>query len=161
MLKNGALVKVLVVAGLLFSASSVSRAQQGNHFALGPDQFKFDSTHGGAVLCAWAIYLETQAATKACGLPRTPTDDAIDKAVLEIDDFIIANSSLHPTRSALEDFKRQSSESFIRDLRKGGLQTYCGGQELQTFRRGSPAQIEASVRQLLATPREPVMNPCL
>jgi hypothetical protein len=150
-----------LIAGLTLLASAPVRAQPSDHFVLGPDQFKFDQTHGGAVLCAWSIYLQTQAATKVCGLTRTPTDDAIDRAITEVDAFIMANSSLHPTRAALDDFKRRTSESFVHSLQSRDLQAYCRGEDLQAFRGGSPAQVEQSVRALLATPREPVLNPCL
>jgi TonB family protein len=134
---------------------------QTDHFALGPGQFAFDTSGSGAVLCAWSIYLETQAATKACALPRTPTDDAIDRAVSDIDDFIIANSSLHPSRAALDDFKRRTSEAFIDQLHRRDFESFCGGSDLAMFRSGSPIRVASSVRTLLAKRREPLMNPCL
>ncbi|MFI4933256.1 MAG: hypothetical protein ACHP7N_01440 [Caulobacterales bacterium] len=161
MLRKRSLSKAWVVASLLLAASGASQAQQSDHMVLGPDQFKFDQTRSGAVLCAWSMYLETQAATKACGLTRGPADDAIDRAILDIDGFIIANSSLHPTRAALEEFKRRTNDAFIRDLRSRSLRKFCEGPDLEAFRAGSPAGIASSVRALLAKPREPVMNPCL
>jgi hypothetical protein len=154
------LASMAIAAALLGGAPAFPQPRDDN-FALGRAQFAYDDTGSGAVLCAWSIYLETQAATAACGLPRTPTDDAIDKAVLDIDDFIMANSSLHPTRSALEKFKRGTSEAFIHQLHGRDFENYCRGRDLATFRSGSPVSMASSVRALLAKPREPVMNPCL
>jgi hypothetical protein len=157
---RGAIAPVVIAAVWLGGPSALPEPQT-KPFALGQAQFAYDHTRSGAVLCAWSIDLEVQAATKACGLPRTPTDDAIDKAVLDIDGFIIANSSLHPTRAALEDFKRRASEAFIDQLHRRGFESYCRGSDLAMLRGGPPARVASSVRTLLAKPREPLMNPCL
>jgi hypothetical protein len=95
---------------------------------LGPRQFEHDN--GGAVLCAWSIYLAVQARTAACGLARRPVDDAIDQAIVEIDQFILSNSSLHPTRAMLDDFKRRATESELTLARQRGLQNYCESRDL-------------------------------
>jgi hypothetical protein len=107
------------------------------------------------------MYLSVQAHTAACGLARRPVDDAIDGAIVAIDEFILANSSLHPTRAMLEDFKRRAAESHLNLVRQRGLQKSCESPDLEPFRNISPDQIQASVKALLAEPREPVMNPCL
>src|SRR5258708_2715282 len=78
-----------------------------DRLVLGPRQFEEDKSGAGAVLCLWSIYLSVQAQTAACALPRRPVDDAIDQAIVAIDEFVLANSSLHPTRPMLEDFKRR------------------------------------------------------
>ena len=133
---------------------------------LGPRQFETDK-NGGAVLCAWGIYLGVQAATAACHLERRPVDDAIDEAIQAMDEFILTNSSLHPTRSALEDFKRRGGRGAFSpqswELAADGLPQLCSQskQDLEGFRQPNPDQIRTSVKQLLAVPREPVMNPCL
>jgi len=131
-----------------------------DRMVLGPRQFERDNG-AGAVLCAWSIYLSVQAETAACGLARRPVDDAIDEAIVAIDEFIMANSSLHPTRAALEAFKRRAAESDLNLARRLGLQKACVSETLEHFRRPSPDQIQSSVKALLAVPREPVMNPCL
>jgi len=154
------LVGASCVAALSIGAAAAP-GQVSRPFVLGPDQFKFDETGSGAVLCVWSIYLETQAATKACGLKRRPADDAIDRAILDIDDFIIANSSLHPTRAALEDFKQRTNEVFLHDLERRDFRKYCDGADLEGLRSETPDGVASSIRALLATPREPVMNPCL
>src|ERR1051326_4608791 len=90
----------LVAAASLLASSSPGFSQ--DRMVLGPAQFEFDKSGKGAVLCAWSIYLSVKAGTAACGLPRRPVDGAIDKAISQMDEFIIANSSLHPFRAALE-----------------------------------------------------------
>jgi hypothetical protein len=128
---------------------------------LGPRQFEADKSGAGAVLCAWSIYLSVQAQTTACALPRRPTDDAIDQAIIAIDEFILANSSLHPTKPMLEDFKHAAAASELRGARQVRGSDFCKNSDLERFRSLSPEKIHASVKTLLAVPREPVMNPCL
>jgi hypothetical protein len=157
--------KALIIALLLavVAALLVTRGMRvGEHrMVLGPRQFEEDRTSAGGVLCIWALYLAIQAETAACGLPRRPVDDAIDNAIVAIDEFILTNSSLHPTRAMLEDFKRRAAESELRGLRQSGLQQFCQSRDLEALRSPSAEQIQASVKELLAVPREPVMNPCL
>jgi hypothetical protein len=145
---------------ILFASCSGGPAFSQDRMVLGPRQFERDRG-AGAVLCAWSIYLSVQAHTAACGLARRPVDDAIDGAIVAIDEFILANSSLHPTRAMLEDFKRRAAESHLNLERQRGLQKSCESPDLEPFRNISPDQIQASVKALLAEPREPVMNPCL
>lgn len=127
---------------------------------LGPRQFEKDKG-AGAVLCAWGIYLAVQAETATCGLARRPADEAIDEAIIAMDEFILANSSLHPSRAMLEDFKRRAAEDSVTAARRRGLQKICAGRDLEHFRSRRPEQIRAWTKALLAVPREPVMNPCL
>jgi hypothetical protein len=90
------------------------------------------------LLCSWSIYLSIQTQTAACALPRRPVDDAIDQAIVAIDEFILANSSLHPTKPMLEDFKRGAAESELRFLRQRGLEKVYASPDLEMFRRPSP-----------------------
>jgi hypothetical protein len=150
---------VVAVAGaLLLTGSSMASAPQ-DRMVLGPAQFKSDSH--GAVLCAWGLFLGTQAETKACNLERRPVDDAIDEAVSEMDDFILANSSLHPTKAMLADFKRRAEEPTISKITSGDPDKICTGPDLAAFRSLTPERIKASMKDLLTPPREPVMNPCV
>ena len=144
-----------VVAVGMMGLAPIAPAAGQDRMVLGPDQFKGDKSGAGAVLCAWSLYLTIQAQTAACGLPRRPVDDAIDQAVADIDEFILANSSLHPTRSMPENFKHDAA------ARAAGPQ-YCENKDLATFRSSlSPEKVQSSVKTLLAIPREPLMNPCL
>ena len=131
-----------------------------DRMVLGPRQFEFDKG-AGAVLCTWSIYLSIRAERAACGAARLPVDDAIDEAIAAMDDFILANSSLHPTRSMLEDFKRRAAESELRAMSRRDLQEYCGRHEFKESRSIILERIGAEMKALLAVPREPVMNPCL
>src|ERR1700704_5474865 len=72
--------------------ASTMPAAGADRMVLGPAQFEDDKT-GHAVLCVWGTYLSVQAETAACALPRRPVDDAIDQAIVEIDEFILTNSS--------------------------------------------------------------------
>jgi hypothetical protein len=132
-----------------------------DRMVLGPRQFEVDQTGNGAVLCTWSVYLSIQAETAACGLARRPADDAMDEAIVAIDEFILANSSLRPTRAALEEFKRRAAASDLAFARQQGLQSFCSRPDLEHFRSISPDRIRVSVKKLLEVPREPVMNPCL
>src|SRR5215208_6960336 len=97
---------VICVALLLLVPTAASSEDT---FDLGPRQYEKD-TAGGAVLCVWRYFYLTDANIKRCNAPRTPSDNAIHEAVIAMEDFIIANSSLRPTRGALEAFKRKESE---------------------------------------------------
>jgi hypothetical protein len=147
---------VIAAIGLALIAPAVGQ----DRMVLGPRQFEEDKSGAGAVLCLWSIYLSVQTQTAACALPRRPVDDAIDQAIVAIDEFVLANSSLHPTRPMLEDFKRRAAESELSGARRRGPQ-FCKNPDLEAFRSPSPEKIQASVKALLAVPREPVMNPCL
>jgi hypothetical protein len=127
---------------------------------LGPRQFEHDQSGKGAVLCTWSIYLSVQQVTKICGLPRRTTDDAIDKAIEAIDEFIIANSSLRPNKRMIEEFKHAAEQQQLRLLRQQ-QKNFCANNDIEFFRKPSPEQIQESVKSLLSVPREPVMNPCL
>src|SRR5689334_21061649 len=88
---------IVVIWLLAFNIAAMGE----DRMVLGPRQFEVDKTGNGAVLCTWSIYLSIQAETAACGLTRRPSDDAMDEAIVAIDEFILANSSLRPTRVAL------------------------------------------------------------
>jgi hypothetical protein len=148
---------VLATFGLVLIAPAIGQ----DRMVLGPNQFKEDTSGAGAVLCVWSIYLSVQAQTAACALPRRPVDDAIDQAIVAIDEFILANSSLHPTRPMLEKFKHDAAEGELSSARRWRGPQFCKNEDLEGFRSPSPEKIQASVKALLAIPREPVMNPCL
>ena len=157
---TAAILHRLVLAGTAILAMSVTAPALGqDRMVLGPRQFEQDKSGAGAVLCSWALYLSIQAQTAACGLSRRPTDDAIDQAIAAIDEFILANSSLHPTRAALDTFKREATAS---DRERASRETqFCTRPDLERFRSINPERIQAGVKALLAVPREPIMNPCL
>jgi hypothetical protein len=130
-----------------FGLAQVAPVVGQDKLVLGPRQFQTDTSGAGAVLCA-------------CSLPRRPVDDAIDQAIAAIDDFILANSSLHPTKAMVDAFKHDVAASEVSGARRF-KPDFCKGPDLEHFRSPAPEQIQASVKALLAVPREPVMNPCL
>ena len=74
----------------------------------------------------------------------------------------MVNSSLHPTPAMLQDFKRRAAESQLSHVRDLDPEKYCKRNDfVEHFRSFSPEQIERQTKELLATPREPTMNPCL
>ena len=148
---------VVALAGLLMLGVP---ALGQDRMVLGPRQFETDKSGDGAVLCTWSFYLSIQAETAACGLARRPTDDAINEAIVAIDEFILANSSLHPTRTMLDEFKRRAAESHLAIAQRQGLQKFCGEPGLEHVRSIDPDQIRTGMKKLLEFPREPVMNPC-
>jgi hypothetical protein len=123
----------------------------------GSRQFEQDKSGAGAVLCSWVMLMSFQAQAAACAFPRQPIDDAMDEAIIAIDEFILANSSLHPSRNMIQSFKRDWSQR----ARSGPL--YCEDPEIARLRSDNeePARIRARVKALLALPREPVGTPCL
>jgi hypothetical protein len=121
----------------------------------------FDNTVKGAALCVRQIYLAIEASPRACGWQRQPVDDAIDKAVHDVDDFILANSSEHPTRQALEKTKQLSVEGGLRD--PVTVREMCRPNGLPDFIRRftSPDHVALETANILSIPREPLLNPCL
>jgi hypothetical protein len=146
----------LIVVATIGPARFVPAVAQ-DQLILGPRQLAEDKSGAGAVLCSWVILMSFQAQAAACALPRQPIDDAMDEAIVAIDEFILANSSLHPTRNMIESFKRDWSQR----ARSGP--SYCEDPELARLRSDNeePARIRTRVKALLAIPREPVGNPCL
>ncbi|WP_050422488.1 hypothetical protein [Bradyrhizobium tropiciagri] len=150
--------RLTLIGAAIATAAIGSFALAQDRMTLGPRQFEVDKTGAGAVLCAWSIYLSIQAQTAACARSRQPADDAIDQAIIAIDQFILENSSLHPTKEALEAFKRRAAAAGGDASRQPQL---CQRHDFDRLRSMAPEEIQASVRALLAIPREPVMNPCL
>ncbi|MCC8955662.1 hypothetical protein H8B02_20165 [Bradyrhizobium sp. Pear77] len=118
----------LIGATIIAALMAPPVAAQGR-MVLGPRQFESDKSGAGAVLCAWSFYLSVQAQTVACALPRRPTDDAIDQAIVAIDQFILENSSLHPTKEALEAFRRDAAALSLRPL--NSRPQLCQGSDLE------------------------------
>jgi hypothetical protein len=128
---------LMVIAA--FGLALIVPAAGQDRMVLGPRQFETGKSGAGAVLCVWSIYLSVQAKTAACALPRRPVDDAIDQAIVAIDDFILANSSLLPTKAMLEAFKHDAVAPDLSSVRQLGPQI-CNSQDLEGFRRPAPSK---------------------
>jgi hypothetical protein len=139
---------------------------------LGGDQKPDKTVTRGEVFCAWSIYFPAQVRTAKCGLPRQPMDDAIDEAVTQIEEFILANFSNEITRPMLEDIKRIVKESPMHDpARNKELCTDEAGYEkgdkrptgfAELIRSGDPDRLRKETRELLSRPLGPPRPaPCL
>jgi hypothetical protein len=83
------------------------------------------------------------------------------EAIVVIDQFILSNSSLKPTQPMLEDFKTPRRRTGPERGPTTGLEEVLRDGGTEPFAVYSRANQRASVKDLLAVPREPVMNPCL
>jgi hypothetical protein len=139
---------------------------------LGGDQKPDKTVTRGEVFCAWSIYYPIQLRTAKCGLPRQPMDDAIDEAVTQLEEFILANFSNEITRPALENIKRTVKESPIHDpARNKGLCTDEAGAATgdkrpagfaELVRSGDPDRLRRETKELLSRPLGPPRPaPCL
>jgi hypothetical protein len=139
---------------------------------LGGDQKPDRTVTRGEVFCAWSIYFPVQVRTAKCGLPRQPMDDAIDEAITQIEEFILANFSNEITRTRLEDIKRIVKESPLHDparnkelcTEEAGYDT--GGKRPTGFaelvRSGDPDRLRKETKELLSRPLGPPRPaPCL
>ncbi|WP_400770119.1 hypothetical protein [Methylosinus sporium] len=142
-----------IIVALLLATPAASEERQ----TFGIEQFKIDRGGSEAVLCSWTVYLSVQAATKSCELTRRPTDDAIDEAILAIDDFILANAALHPTREALEAFKGRIAAAMT--VKPPAVSQKLCENSLEFFRSRSPEAIRSSVKASLASALEPSAGP--
>src|SRR4051794_39529420 len=110
-MRNPALVIItyltLIVVAIIAPTFLVPAVAQ-DRFILGPRELEVDKSGAGAVLCSWVILMSFQVQAAVCAFPRQPIDDAMDEAILAIDEFILANSSHHPPRDMIEKFKRFS-----------------------------------------------------
>ena len=123
-------------------------------------QLKGDDKISGQMLCALVLGIMTETIVANCKLTRKPADDAIDRAVLSIENYMIANSSQHPTQETFETLRKDFSENLKRA--KTPPEAACGGKDFDKwFRSDTPEQIDANVRKLLATPPGPDPVPCL
>jgi hypothetical protein len=131
-----------------------------------------DRSGKGAVLCLWHILLHAQAVVEKCGWERLPVDDAIDRAIIATDAFIIVNSSSPVTQDDLAAAKARisaeaigemsspiPSEAWVCSVREG---QYTPGTLAQAMREDFTAQeLDAWAADALSVPREPVLDPCM
>jgi hypothetical protein len=145
---------VVIAALLSLSSPSSATAQEFS--------FEHDESGKGAVVCSYAIYVGVQAVTKHCGWSRGPTDDAVDRAIKSMEQFIIANNKVPVTQEMLDrlrarEFEKHRGVSCERDPGNFGSSI----EFIYMLRTQPPEEIDAGVADLLSIPREPRMNPCL
>jgi hypothetical protein len=149
----------LIAAAMILSLATPAPGQ--DQPVSKPPQAQWDSTGKGAVRCIWMLYLIAQGMVTECGWQRTPSDDAMEQAILDIDEFILANASERPTRAGLQDYKRRMVEEQLNGTRQAYQKRFCEIPFIDRLRNQSPNQIREGTKDLLSIPREPVLNPCL
>jgi hypothetical protein len=139
---------------------------------LADDQKSNRTVTRGEVFCAWSIYVPIQVRTANCGYPHQPMDDAIDEAVMQIEEFILVNFSNEITRPMLENIKRVVKESPMHDpARNKELCTDEAGYDTgdkrpkgfaELVRSGDPDRLRRETKELLSRPIGPPRPaPCL
>jgi hypothetical protein len=142
--------------------------------AAGGNDFRHDADRSGkgAVLCLWHILLHTQAVVERCGWERLPVDDAIDRAIIATDAFIIANSSSPVTQDDLAAAKARISAAAIGEMSSPAPSRswvcsvqegqYTPGTLAQAMREDFTSQeLDLWIADALSVPREPVLDPCM
>lgn len=117
-----------------------------------------DRTGKGAVLCSWSLLVVAQEVGKRC----FPGQDEALQAELEIsikktEAFIQENSSSRPKPSDIAARKA----AMVREARGQALCTADPAQLYRGFKDNGVDALRASTEEMLSTPREPVMNPCV
>lgn len=131
-------------------------------------EVQYDTSGKGAVLCAELILMEVRYMTQLCKWERTPADDAIDKAIIDIDAFVLQNSSTPLTQEQLD---QQKLDYFSHRERPGDtpplrcvadpMRLASDMKFLWDLHQQDAAKLEAWIADLLSIPREPLLNPCL
>ena len=123
------------------------------------DQLRPDSQVSGQVLCVLSLEMMTQEIVAKCSKPRKPIDDAIDRAVLSLQNFILTHSSQHLAPDLFAGMRRGVAEG----LKRTPAGYECGGPGFdQAFRGVSPESLDAAIKVLLATPpKVGELVPCL
>jgi hypothetical protein len=125
-----------------------------------------DESGHGAVMCARAFLLYARGAVETCG----SADDAnlkvyLDRAIGEVDDFIVANSLYPVTKAELAG--QRAKEMNALDARLQSLppevrRTKCdASDQWRKTRDWANSLVDGKyIRELLSVPRPPVTNPC-
>jgi len=110
------------------------------------------------VLCVWSLYAGAQAIGRRCFRGKDAAfQRELENSVTKVEEFIVANSSSHPTRSQLAA-RRASMAPDMNDP------AFCQSDVVGFYLAFSDQGAEALRRytdELLVTPREPTMDPCL
>ncbi|MGN6100192.1 MAG: hypothetical protein ACTHOR_03515 [Devosia sp.] len=112
----------------------------------------------GAQWCFWLWYVEEQAIARACQLPRSMFDDAVDAGLAHIEDFIVAKSQHPPITPAEMSAARKVQEQLPVEFMKradGGLDEQCKNDQqewLLQFRQQSLDALEQNIGLLTTRP---------
>lgn len=131
-------------------------------------EVQYDTSGKGAVLCTELILMEVRYMSQLCKWERTPADDAIDRAINDIDAFVLENSSTPVTQEQLD---QQKLDYFSHREKPGDTSPIrCVADPVKfdtdmkflwDIHQQDPAKLTAWILDLLSIPREPLLNPCL
>lgn len=117
-----------------------------------------DRGKGGAILCSWGLYAAIKNNLDKCHPEETELRRHLELAIEKIETFIVANSLTPVTKAQLkidlQGLLGQAPDQCRGDM-SGMTQHFISrkAELLETFQK--------SVDDYLATPRPPVINPCL
>jgi hypothetical protein len=121
---------------------------------------------GEGVICAYGIYTELQFTAKVCNWERVPFDDTLDRAVADIESYILANAS-DPSVVERTRANMLAGEAIWNGWPAAERQGYCERQAKAQIMGGipiratDPRELEQAVRELLSVPGEPTLGSCL
>lgn len=124
-----------------------------------------DESGAGAVMCTWGIYGLLRDALADCPADRFPRLRAdLDRDIAAMDRFIVANSVLPVTVAELRA-RAAAQRAQGEAARPPGEPRVCAagdvGALMESLDGQGPDGRRAAIDKLLATPRWPVLNPCL
>jgi hypothetical protein len=127
---------------------------------------EIDYNKSGAIMCGWGVYRHLKLLMDECHRDEIEVREKLDVAVSRYKDFIVANSLRPVTRAGLEDeFQKLISDSLQRsgkitpDICKGDFDNFA--QQILSQKSYWLEHFDKSLDESLATPRPPVINPCL
>jgi hypothetical protein len=124
-----------------------------------------DESGAGAVMCTWGIYVTLRAALDECPAERfSALRDDLSRDISAMEAFIVANSPLPVTKESL-GVQAAALRDQSRRARPASEAPACAtgdiGMMLRSIDEMGPGGRHAMMDKLLATPRWPVLNPCL
>ena len=120
---------------------------------------------GDGVLCAYGIYANVQFVARECGWDRLTIDTAIDRAVSDIEVYIIANAT-DPEIVARTRENLRLGAAALAEWPESERQAFCEGTSNERpnyalpFRTLEPTKLEQMIKKLLSAPGEPTNGVC-
>ena len=156
--RNRLIAFVILTTASLLPQTAISEGKKTVDF----EQLRPDSRVSAQMLCALIVGITVQVIVADCNLPRKPVDAAIDRSIVAVEAFIIANSSQHPTQDTMTGLKQHMSDWYLESAKKLTPEMTCGGKGFDKwFRSATPEEIDAGTKTLLETPPKPGNVPCL
>jgi len=110
-----------------------------------------DSKVSMQILCGLGALRFIQEIVAQCQLPKTPMDNARERAIGRLEDFVIANSTQRPQTEMFEEMRRVFKEK----INKSHYRLLCSQPDLIWLHNGDPVKLDASVEEMLTKPFNP------